>query len=112
MSSAYQLPRLTSSTASALDVPADLVALPLLEGESGVRVDAFDAATGGELGAAMARGAFAAKAGELLSLPLTGTAGGARRLLAIGLGPAGELSVERCRRAAASAVSAARKDRY
>ncbi|MGE3276231.1 MAG: leucyl aminopeptidase [Vicinamibacterales bacterium] len=111
MSSAYQLPTLSASTAPAIDIPADLIALPVHEQASGARFDAFDAATGGELRAAIARGAFAGKPGESLLLPLVTAPGGARRLLALGLGPVAAFSTEGGRRAAATAVLTARRER-
>ena len=93
------------------EVQTPLLAVPLFQGEVGPSnaLDALDALTGGQIGEVRERGDFRGKKDETLLLYPRSGAGGAERLLLVGMGKADELNRERLRRAAATATKRAVK---
>jgi leucyl aminopeptidase len=89
------------------DVGAALLLVPLQEG---AEAGAVDAATGGAIGAARARGDFRGKKDETLLLyPAAG--GRVERVVLVGLGEAKDASLERLRRAVGHGVRQAERIR-
>src|SRR5690606_20412211 len=97
MHPAYELPHFTSSRSTPSTLDADLVAIPIYESGGGV-TDALDEATGGELRAAIARGEFRGKLGEIWTTPVSGWR--SRRVTFVGAGRA-PIDSERARRVGA-----------
>jgi len=92
------------------DIQADLIALPVFEGESAATAAAeVNDATGGALGRATESGEFRGKPYELFLTPLTNWA--AARVALIGAGKAADFDTERLRKVATAAALAARQRR-
>jgi leucyl aminopeptidase len=89
-------------------VDADLLIVPWFKDEPAAAVPALDAATGGELGRALASREFQVKPYELFFAPITDTSWRARRVAVIG-GGAGERGSDLVRRLATAAGLAARQ---
>jgi leucyl aminopeptidase len=96
----------TSGPLSAID--ADLLIVPLFQGEDAAAVPDLDAATGGELARALATKEFLAKPYELSFAPIADAKWRARRLMIIGGGSA-ERGTDLLRRLAAAGGLAARQ---
>ena len=111
MQPAYEIPEFTTSRAHLSEIEADLVAVPVPQGDPS-SVQWLDEATGGELKAAFERGEFTGKPVELWqSLSSSNGSSRRRRVLAVGAGPIAELNVERARRIGAAIGIAARQQR-
>ncbi len=96
----------TGGPLSAID--ADLLIVPLFQGEAAAALPGLDAATGGELGRALTSKEFQVKPYELFFAPITDTSWRARRLAVIG-GGAGARGSDLLRRLATAAGLAARQ---
>jgi leucyl aminopeptidase len=110
MQPAYEIPQFTTSRDTAIEIDADLVAIPVPEDHNG-EFAWLDEATGGELSSAFERGEFRGKPCEVWLASAVKANGAVRRWLAVGLGPRHEMSVERVKRAAACVGLAARQHR-
>ncbi len=108
---AYEVPRIDVLSAPPSSVQADVLVVPIAEEHSPAIVVEFDAAVGGALGAALARGEFTPKALETFGAAIVTGGWTASRILFVGGGPREEMGPERFRRMAASAVSVARQQR-
>jgi leucyl aminopeptidase len=108
---AYEVPRLHVVSGPPPSVEADLVVVPLAEEHVTSTVAEFDAAVGGALSAALARGEFTPKSLETFGAPIVAGGWAASRMLFVSGGPRGEMGPERFRRMAATAVSMARQQR-
>ena len=86
-----------SGPLSAID--ADLLIVPWFQGETAGAVPGLDAATGGELGRALASKEFQAKPFELFFAPITDASWRARRVAVIG-GGGGERGTDLVRKLA------------
>ncbi|MCC7125441.1 MAG: leucyl aminopeptidase [Acidobacteria bacterium] len=112
MSVAYEIPRIHVLNAPPPAVDADVLAVPLAADDTAPAVAAFDAAVGRALSEALARGEFTPKPCETFWAPIVATGWKARRVLFIGLGPRAEMSAERVRRVASTAVTTVRAQRF
>ena len=90
---------------------ADVVLVPVFEQDALADVPGLDAATGGELGRARARGEFLGTPFELFITPLVAGEWKAGRLIVVGAGPRGQWGSERLRRVATVSGLAARQRR-
>jgi leucyl aminopeptidase len=108
---AYEVPRVHVLSIPAPSVDADLAIVPVAEDHSAAAVTEFDAAVGGALGVALARGEFTPKALETFTAPVVASGWTAHRMVFIGGGPRAEIGPERLRRMAATAASLARLQR-
>lgn len=108
---AYEVPRTHVVNAPAAGVDADLVIVPVSEEAAQAAVAEFDAAVGGSLGLALARGEFTPKALETFTAPIVAPGWTATRMLFIGGGPRADLGAERVRRMASAALALARQQR-
>ena len=97
---------------SITQVDADAIVVNLFEGVThpGGATGAVDRALGGAIAQVIARGDFRGKLGETVTLNLPPGSGGvrARKVVVVGLGPAARFGLEEARRAAGSALTAAR----
>jgi leucyl aminopeptidase len=108
MQLAFEVPEFSTSRAAATEIDADLVAIPIPQDHTAA-FEWLDRSSGGELNAAIQRGEFNGKLFEIWLAPTMIAAGKTRRLAAVGVGPRGELSVERIRRVGSSVGLSARQ---
>lgn len=108
---AYDVPQIHVVNVPAPSVETDLIVIPVAEDHVASAVAAFDAATGGRLGAALARGEFTPRAIETFSAPIVADGWRAGRMLLIGGGARAGIDSERFRRMAATAAQLARQQR-
>ena len=107
MPATYQsLPLTLRATASAPTPHA--VVVPVYDGDTLTDLPTLDAATGGELGRARARGEFQGKPYELFQCPAVAGPWAGARVIAVGAGPREQWNRERARRVATTAGLAAR----
>ena len=111
MQTVHTLPAVTLSTAPASQDSAELLAIPVFEGDDLADLEGLDAATGGEMGRARARGEFRGTPYEIFLTPAARAGWRAERVALIGAGPRADYSLERVRRIAATAGLAARQRR-
>jgi leucyl aminopeptidase len=97
MQPAYEIPEFISSRARVADIDADIIAIPVPQDDAAA-MQILDRAAGGDLTTATQRGAFTGKPMEMWATHVTDGAWRTRPVLAVGTGPAHELSVERARR--------------
>jgi leucyl aminopeptidase len=120
MPQATTSPPLACTTEPILSIDVELLVIPLFEDEVGserarrspplpepMDLDALDAATGGEIGRALARGEFRAKPYELFVTPVTGGGWRARSVALIGGGNREVAGPDVIRKLAATAGAAA-----
>ncbi len=100
---------IAATTANLQTVDAELVIVPWFEGEPASAVAGIDAATGGELGRALARREFQAKPYELFVTPITQAGWHSSRAMFIGVGKTADTDL--LRKAATAAGLAARQRR-
>jgi leucyl aminopeptidase len=105
MQPAYEIPQFATSVTPAPEIEADLLVVPIASDQRPVPAW-LDQATGGDLTAAGERGEFTGKASEHWLASVSGWR--ARRVVVLGVGPAGALSAEGARRAGAAAGLLAR----
>ena len=109
MQPAYEIPQFTSSKAQANTVEADLLAIPIAQDDRAAAA-AFDKASSGELTMAFERTEFCGKPCEVW---ITRCASGWKTtgIILVGVGPRGDLNVERVRRMASCVGMTARAQR-
>jgi leucyl aminopeptidase len=106
MLTVHQTPSITLTTKSSRDIEADLLILPVFEDDPVKDEPDLDAASGGELTAALARREVS---GTVYDLFLTAVRGWkSPRVLLVGAGPRGEFTADRLRRTAIAGGRAAR----
>ena len=98
-----------SSPLSAIDT--DLLVVPWFEDEGPSAIDGLDAASGGDIGRALASKEFSGKAFELFATSLTDRSWRARRLVLIGAGQSADCHGELARQLAAAAGISVRNRR-
>jgi leucyl aminopeptidase len=108
---AYEVPKIHVLSVPAPSVDADLVVVPVAEDHAPAAVAEFDAAVGGSLGVALARGEFTPRALDSFSTPITASGWIASRMVFMGGGNRAEIGPERLRRMASCAVFLARQQR-
>ena len=104
-------PTITLADAPPSAADADLLAAVAFEKEDATELRPIDAATGGELGRALAAREFRGKLYDLFFAGVTDGAWRPRRVLLVGAGPREGWSVDRARRLAATVGLAARARR-
>jgi leucyl aminopeptidase len=109
MQPAYEIPQFTTTHAIPSEIDVDLIAVPVVQNDA-AGAAWIDDAVGGDLSGAIAREEFAAKPCEILYTTSADT-WRTRRVMAIGLGPMAEFTVERARRVGAAIGLAARQQR-
>ncbi|HXG88220.1 MAG TPA: leucyl aminopeptidase [Vicinamibacterales bacterium] len=97
MQPAYEIPRFTSSRTPVADLDADLIAVAVPTDQL-ASFDWLDRATDGQFNAAVTRTAFSGKACEQWGGQTLAGTWRTSQLLAVGAGPATEMSPERARR--------------
>jgi leucyl aminopeptidase len=110
MQPAYELPQVSTTRSRAFEIDADVVAVPIPQDQI-KEADWLDQASGGELKAAVARGAFAGKPCQLITTSIIDSQWRSRQVLAIGAGPSQELGSERARRIGSTVGLQARQQR-
>ena len=107
----YEVPNLsvTNDALSATDV--DLIIIPVAQDHTAAAIGAYDDTVGGDLGSALERGEFSAKACEIYVPRVPLKAWRASRVVFVGGGPRSEIGVERMRRMAVTAAQVARHQR-
>ena len=105
-------PAVTVHTTNPADASTELLVVPVFEGDTldDSACSGLDAASGGEIGRAMAQAEFWPKANELFVTPLRGGAWKAERVALVGIGPRDE-SVARVRTAASAVAIECRRRR-
>jgi leucyl aminopeptidase len=109
MQTVPETPTITHTTAPTRVLDVDLVVLPAFEGDDLADEADLDAASGGEVAAARARGEFAGKLFELFVTTVRGW--GASRIALVGAGSRADLTLDRLRRVALTGSLAARQRR-
>ncbi|HEU0300224.1 MAG TPA: leucyl aminopeptidase [Longimicrobium sp.] len=103
---------ITVSAAGSSRPTTPLLVVPVLEGDAqDPAFQALDQALGGQLSTLLSRGDLKSGFGETALVFPAGGAGGAERVLAVGLAKGAEITGERLRRAAGSAAKQAAKSR-
>lgn len=112
MHSPYEVPRLSVSSAALGAADVDLIIIPVAQDHTASAIGAYDAAFGGDLGSALERGEFRAKACEIFVPRTPGRDWRAARVIFVGGGPRAEIDAERMRRMVVTAAQAARQQRH
>ncbi len=103
MHTVHRTPAVSVTAAATRDLDADLLVIPVFEDDDLADEPGLDAATGGEIARARARGEFTGKPFELF-LAATGHDGWpGRRLALVGAGPKADCTADRIRRIATAA---------
>jgi leucyl aminopeptidase len=110
MGPAYETPRFTTSHARPDDLVADFVAFTVAQDEQ-ASTHWLEEATGRALSSALARTEFRGKPCEIWVAPMTGQTHRGSRVVAVGTGPASELTTERARRVGTAIGLAARNQK-
>ena len=109
MHTVHRTPSVKSTAAAPGNLTADLLVVPVFEGDDLAELPDLDAATGGEIGRARARGELKGKLHELV-VTSTGHSGSAiRRLALVGAGARAEMTADHFRRIATVGALAARQ---
>jgi leucyl aminopeptidase len=106
MLTAHHTPAITLATSSPRDIETDVLILPVFEDDPLTDETDLDAASGGEIAAALARREVTGKAYDLFSTALRGWK--SPRLLLVGAGPRAAFTADGLRRAAIAGGLAAR----
>lgn len=112
MHSPYEVPRLSVSSAALGAADVDLIIIPIAQDHTASAIGAYDAVFGGDLGSALERGEFRAKACEIFVPRTPGKDWRATRVVFVGGGPRAEIDAERMRRMAVTAAQAARHQHH
>ncbi len=107
----YEVPRLSVSGATLADADVDLVIIPIAQDHAAAAASRYDGPLGDDLRSALERGEFRAKPNEIYVARMPASGWRAARVVFVGGGPRGEITVERIRRMATSAAQAARQQR-
>jgi leucyl aminopeptidase len=112
MHTIHKTPRVSVTHQAASAVDADLLAVPVFEGDDDLADEpGLDAATGGELAAARARREFRGSLYETCHIAIVDPQWKTRRLLLVGAGPRAGFADERLRRIGTTAGLVARQRR-
>src|SRR5215467_2532471 len=111
MHSVHKTPAVNVTAKAPRDLTADLLVIPVPEGNDPTITGDLDRACGGEYGRARQRGEFRGKLFEQLSLSVDKDGWKTTRALLVGAGPRGEFSLERARRIATLAGLVCRQRR-
>ena len=109
MLTVHQTPDVSLTTRASSDIEADLLILPVFDDDALADEPGLDAASGGEVDAARARGEITGKASSLFVTTLRGWK--ASRVALVGVGPRNDVSADRLRRVATTGAQAARERR-
>jgi leucyl aminopeptidase len=109
MHTVHRTPSVAVTTRAPREIDTDLVIIPVFEEDDLGDVGDLDAASGGEVGRARARGEFKGKAFDVFSTPTPGWK--AARVAIVGAGPRRELTSDRLRRIAVVGGLTARQRR-
>ena len=109
MHTVFWLPTVTAVAGPGSEVDVDLLVVPVHEDDDFVDEPHLDAASGGELGRARARGEFKGQLYDALITPVAGGTWRARRLAFLGAGKRAEVTTERLRRLATAGALSARQ---
>jgi leucyl aminopeptidase len=110
MQTVPQTPAITPISGPSRTIETDIVIIPVFEDDVLADEPDLDAASGGEIAAARARGEFTGKAFELFVTPVSGWS--APRVALVGAGALKEFSSDRLRRIAITGSLAARQRRF
>jgi leucyl aminopeptidase len=102
----FEVPRISLSGAAPADAAVELLIIPIAQDYAADAAARYDGALGDDLKSALDRGEFKAKANEILVARATGWK--ASRVVFVGGGLRGEITVERVRRMAVTAAQVAR----
>ncbi|MGE0866582.1 MAG: leucyl aminopeptidase [Vicinamibacterales bacterium] len=108
----YEVPRVSVSDAALGAADVDLIIIPVADDHTASAIGAYDAVFGGDLGSALERGEFRAKACEIFVPRQPGRDWRASRVVFVGGGPRAGIDAERMRRMAITAAQAARQQRH
>jgi leucyl aminopeptidase len=111
MQTVHKTPAVTATARKTRDLDADLLIIPIFEGDNLSDEPDLERASGGEFRAARARGDFRGRPFEQLFTPLH-DGWKSRRALWIGAGARGDLTLERLRRVATAGGLFARQRRF
>jgi len=111
MHAPYEVPSVSVNSAAVGAADTDLIIIPVAQDHTAPAIGAYDAAVGGDLGSALARGEFTAKACEIFVPRPPGAGWRASRVVFVGGGPRAEIGAERIRRMAVTAAQVARQQR-
>ena len=111
MQMTHQTPRVCLDSRSAGELDADLIIVPAFERDAFADVPGLAQASGGEVTAAQARGAFSGKPFESLAIGTHGVGWRTPRVLLIGAGAAAACTADVLRRVAITGSLAARQQR-
>lgn len=111
MHTVYKTPAVTATACPAGDLDADLLVIPVFEGDDLADLPDLNEASAGEVARARERGVFKGKAFEVFLTPLVGSRWKAARVALVGAGPRKEGTVDRLRRVAVVGGLAARQQR-
>jgi len=107
MQTVHRTPSIRASTSTLRDIESDLLVLPVFEDDGLTDEADLEAASGGAVAEARARGEFTGKAFELLITAVRGWK--SARVGLVGIGSKKEFSIDRLRRAATTSALAARQ---
>jgi leucyl aminopeptidase len=111
MQTHHRTPALAVTARPAATLDTDLLVVPVFESDGFSDEPGLDAATGGELGQAMARGDFTGKVFTTFSASLTGGGWTAPRAVMVGAGRLQDLTADRLRKIATAGALVARQRR-
>ena len=109
MLTVHQTPEVSLAARPSSDIETDLLIFPVFEDDALDDEPGLDAASGGEVNAARARGEISGKAFSVFVTTLRGWK--ASRVALVGVGSGNDLSADRLRRAATTGALAARQRR-
>ena len=109
MQTVPETPAITSTTNPLQTIEADLLIIPVFEDDDPADLADLDAASGGHIASARARGEFTGKAFEVFVATARGW--NASRVALVGAGARKDFSADRLRRVSITGGLAARQDR-
>jgi leucyl aminopeptidase len=108
MHAPYEVPRIAVSDGAPAAADVDLIIIPIAQDHAAGAAQRYDAPLGDDLRSAIERGEFRGKPNEIYVAAAPAAGWRAARVVFVGGGPRGEITVERFRRMAATAAQAAR----
>ena len=111
MPAPYEVPRIAVSDSSLAAADVDLIIIPVAQDHVAAAAQRYDAPLGDDLRSAIERGEFRGKPNEVYVAALPATGWRATRVMFVGGGLRADLTVERFRRMAATAVHTARQQK-
>jgi leucyl aminopeptidase len=112
MPAPFAVPVVSVNGAALSAADTDLIMIPVAQDHTASAVAAYDAALGGDLSSALARGEFKAKACEIYVPRTPGAGWRASRVVFVGGGQRADIGAERIRRMAVTAAQVARQQRH